>query len=72
MGEQIKNQLISLICANGRIDLVRCLKLTKQKKSDMSHLSESNWKDLNTQNPPFKLISDTQQANLSGSITEKR
>jgi uncharacterized protein YpmS len=70
MGGQIKNDGIFDLLLDS--ETVGKIALNyDRKESDMSHLSESELEDLNTQNPSFKLISDTQQANLSGSITEK-
>lgn len=70
MGGQIKNDGIFDLLLDS--ETVGKIALNyDRKESDMSHLSESELEDLNTQNPSIKLISDTQQANLSGSITEK-
>lgn len=70
MGGQIKNDGIFDLLLDK--ELVGKIALNyDRKESDMSHYNESDLENVNAQNPAIKIISDTQQANLTGSISEK-
>ena len=70
MGGQIQNDgIFDLLLDNNNVGKIAVN--YDRKESDMSHLGETELEDIVSENPSIKVVSDTQQANLSGSIIEK-